>query len=110
MLPTRPSEAKTLSLPSGHLIATFRTSIRDVAEHIDEYAVDHPKRHALDVSRNQLQVAAWDGTILASGLLRDPLTEEMRVLDADVALGAAERIALAVRSARDRAACARIER
>lgn len=37
--------------------------LRDVAEHIDEYAVDNPKRHVPSVDRKQLEVGSWNGTI-----------------------------------------------
>ena len=37
--------------------------LRDIGEHIDEYAVDHPRRHVPSVDRKQLQVGSWDGTV-----------------------------------------------
>ena len=37
--------------------------LRNVGEHIDEYAVDSPSRHDKTVSRKQTQVGSWDGTV-----------------------------------------------
>jgi len=34
--------------------------MRNIGEHIDLYAIDHPKRHDPTISRSKLQVAAWD--------------------------------------------------
>jgi hypothetical protein len=40
--------------------------MRDIGEHIDAYAIDHPKRHAKTVAKTvvhrQLEVGWWDGT------------------------------------------------
>jgi len=36
--------------------------LRNVGEHIDDYAVDSPKRRHKDVNRQALQVGSWDGT------------------------------------------------
>jgi len=36
--------------------------MRNVGEHIDDYALDSPKRRHRDVSRQALQVGTWDGT------------------------------------------------
>jgi len=36
--------------------------MRNVGEHIDDYAVDSPRRHHKDVNRQALQVGTWDGT------------------------------------------------
>jgi hypothetical protein len=38
------------------------TVMRNVGEHIDDYALDNPKRRHKDVSRQALQVGTWDGT------------------------------------------------
>ncbi len=38
------------------------TVMRNVGEHIDDYALDSPKRRHKDVSRQDLQVGTWDGT------------------------------------------------
>lgn len=35
-------------------------TMRNIGEHIDAYALDHPKRHDPTISRSMLQVAAWD--------------------------------------------------
>ena len=37
--------------------------LRDIGEHMEEYAVDNPKRHVPSVDRKQLQVGSWDGTV-----------------------------------------------
>jgi hypothetical protein len=76
--------------------------LRDVAEHIDEYAVDNRKRHHPAVSRKELQVGSWNGSVLTWHLLVND-TGLPRTLDADAALASAERVYFAVRSARDRA-------
>lgn len=62
--------AKTFQKASGAKIAeaieAFDAALpklrkmRDVAEHIDEYAIDSGRR--MDVSRCELAVGAWDGT------------------------------------------------
>lgn len=36
--------------------------MRNVGEHIDDYAIDNPRRHHGDVDRRQLAVGTWDGT------------------------------------------------
>ena len=63
--------------------------MRNVGEHIDDYALDSPKRHHPDVNRRQLQVGAWDGKIFSW----------VGDLDIDVALGAAEELFEAVKQA-----------
>ena len=35
-------------------------TMRNIGEHIDAYALDHPRRHDPTISRSLLQVAAWD--------------------------------------------------
>lgn len=35
---------------------------RNVGEHVDDYAVDAPRRHHKNVDRRQLQVGSFDGT------------------------------------------------
>ena len=69
--------------------------LRNVAEHIDEYAVDSDKRHHGHVSRRGLQVGQWDETQLIWYL------DGPYVLNADSALAAAEDLFAAVRAARD---------
>jgi hypothetical protein len=39
------------------------SSLRNVGEHIDEYAVDSSSRHDKTVSREQIQVGTWDGIV-----------------------------------------------
>jgi hypothetical protein len=41
------------------------TTMRDVGEHIDDYALNDPKRHHPKVKSGQLQVGRWDGTTFA---------------------------------------------
>ena len=72
----------------------------DVAEHIDDYAVDHRRRHHPAVSRKELQVGSWNDTVLTWCLLASD-TGVPRSLNADSALASAERLYLAVRAARD---------
>jgi hypothetical protein len=61
--------------------------IRNVGEHIDEYATDSQKRHHLDVSRRQLQVGSWDGKFFSW----------IVGLDIDTALKAAEKLFKAIK-------------
>jgi hypothetical protein len=63
--------------------------MRDVGEHIDEYALDQGRNKS--VSRRALQVGSWDGTTLS--WLGDSL-------NADQALGSAEALVAAIRRAR----------
>jgi len=37
--------------------------LRNVGEHIDEYALDSESRHDKTVNRKELQVGNWDGTV-----------------------------------------------
>jgi len=74
--------------------------LRDVAEHIDEYAVDNPKRHHPAVSRKELQVGSWNESVLTWQLLFTD-SGQSRTLNADAAYASAERLYLAVRSVRD---------
>jgi hypothetical protein len=37
--------------------------MRNVGEHANSYAIDHPKRHAKAIDRRQLEVGEWDGRI-----------------------------------------------
>ncbi len=66
------------------------SKMRNVGEHIDDYAVDNPKRHHKDVARGQLQVGTFDGSVFR-WLEHD--------LDIDVALKATERLFNAVKQA-----------
>jgi len=64
--------------------------MRDVWEHIDEYAVDAPTRRRKVVDRRELQVSCWDGKVF-NWLGHD--------LDIDVALKAAEQLFDAIKRA-----------
>lgn len=75
--------------------------MRDVSEHIDEYALDSPKRHDPRISRKELQVGGWTDSTFTWHLLIGE-TGIPRVLDADTAFAAAEALYCAVRAARDR--------
>jgi hypothetical protein len=66
------------------------TVMRNVGEHIDDYAVDSPKRRHKGVSRQGLQVGTWDGTTY------EWLGESLNV---DVAHDAAHTLFVAVTSA-----------
>lgn len=39
------------------------TKLRNVGEHVGEYAVDCDSRHDKNVNRKDLQVGSWDGTV-----------------------------------------------
>jgi hypothetical protein len=69
-------------------------TLRDVAEHIDAYAVDHPKRHDPSVSRRQISVGAFNADSFQMHLGADHIR-----LEADAALEAAARVDRAVRNA-----------
>ncbi|MEX2210674.1 MAG: hypothetical protein WD689_02785 [Gaiellaceae bacterium] len=69
--------------------------MRNVGEHIDEYAVDHPRRHHEEIDRRQLQVGSWDGRVYR--WLQDQSGEQLE-LDADRAKTAAEQLFEEVRS------------
>jgi hypothetical protein len=75
---------------------------RDVAEHIDEYAIDSSKRHEEDVWRTRLQVGTWDDTTLVWPL-RDKKHGRPKPLNADEAMAAAVALLTAVRRAHDEA-------
>ena len=59
-----PSVARTISSALGRLDDSLPglAIMRNVGEHIDDYALDNPKRHHKQVDRRQLQVGTWDGT------------------------------------------------
>jgi hypothetical protein len=63
--------------------------MRNIGEHIDEYAIDHPKRHVESVDRRQLEVGWWDGTTFSWLQRPDGVTCELNV---DTALRAAEQL------------------
>jgi hypothetical protein len=65
-------------------------TMRNVGEHFDDYALYSPKRHHRNVTRGQLQVGSFDGTVF---------TWLGRQLDIDVALAAAEKLFSAVKLA-----------
>lgn len=65
-------------------------TMRNVGEHVDDYAVDDPKRRHKQVSRRQLQAGSWDGTTFS--------WLEM-TLNTDVALKAAWSLLSALRAA-----------
>lgn len=64
-------------------------TMRNIGEHVESYAVDDPKRHNKSVSRSQLQVGQWDGTVYVW------LGESLNI---DVALDAARKLLEAVRA------------
>lgn len=59
--------AGALAAVGKSVLQTFDTALpalaqmRNVGEHIDEYAVDAPRRHHKDIDRRQLQVGSFDG-------------------------------------------------
>jgi hypothetical protein len=65
-------------------------TMRNVGEHIDQYALNDPKRHHPDVRSGQLQVGSFDGTVF---------TWLGHQLDIDVAVAAAEKLFVAVKLA-----------
>jgi len=76
-------------------------TMRNVGEHIDEYALDSDTRHHKNVDRTQLLVGAWNGTVF------EWLGHE---LDIDKALAAAETLYGAIRAALHRGADAESRR
>jgi hypothetical protein len=65
-------------------------TMRNVGEHIDNYALNDPKRHHRNVKPGQLQVGSWDGTVF---------TWLGHQLDIDVAVAAGDKLFLAVKLA-----------
>lgn len=57
--------------------------MRNIGEHFDSYALDDPQRHDPSVSRGDLQVGQWDGTVYRW---------LNQAIDVDVALVAAEHL------------------
>lgn len=57
-----------VQLALQHAVKQFDESLpdlkqmRDIGEHMDEYAVDKQTRHNLSVNRRMLQSGSWDGT------------------------------------------------
>jgi hypothetical protein len=70
------------------------TTMRNVGEHIDAYALDDPKRHHPYVDRRQLQVGRWDGRTYT--WLQDKSEQPLR-LNVDEAKAAAERLYTTIR-------------
>jgi hypothetical protein len=68
--------------------------MRNVGEHVDDYALDSPRRRHKAIDRRQLQVGSWDGQTYH--WLRDD-DEECLELDVRRAKGAAEKLYVAVR-------------
>jgi hypothetical protein len=69
--------------------------MRNVAEHIDEYAVESERRHHRSIMRYGLEVGSWNDTEFTWQLDRP------QVLNADHAMDAAGELLVAVRAARD---------
>ena len=63
--------------------------MRNIGEHVDEYAVDAPRRRYRQVDRRQLQVGTWDGRVY----------RWIGELNVDVAKEAAEQLLFQVREA-----------
>ena len=68
--------------------------MRNVGEHIDDYAVDGPRRRHKEVTHQQLQVGTWDGTVF-----KWLGKQQLRELNVDHVLTAAENLHSAVRGA-----------
>jgi hypothetical protein len=66
--------------------------MRNVGEHIDDYALNSSTRHHRNVKSGQLQVGSWDGTVF---------TWLGHQLDVDVALAVAEKLFRAIKLAAD---------
>jgi hypothetical protein len=63
--------------------------MRNIGEHIDEYAINSSKRHVETVDRRQLEVGSWDGTTFSWLERPDGVACELNV---DTALRAAEQL------------------
>jgi hypothetical protein len=59
--------------------------MRNVGEHIDSYAIDHPKRHHTEVDRRYLQVGTWDGEVFTWLADKNELPLQLNVNDAKAA-------------------------
>jgi len=58
----RAKDALSLALQNFDTALPQLSLMRNVGEHIDDYAVDSPKRRHKGVGRRGLQVHSWDGT------------------------------------------------
>jgi hypothetical protein len=87
---TRAAAAVIAALTDFDATLPGLATMRNVGEHIDDYALNAQKRHHHDVNSGQLQVGSWDGTVF------DWLGHQ---LDIDVALAAAEKLFYAVKLA-----------
>ncbi len=62
------NKVQAVSSPLSAALKKFDDSVpalkimRNVGEHIDDYALDDPKRHHKNINRQSLQVGTWDGT------------------------------------------------
>lgn len=74
--------------------------LRDVCEHIDDYAIDAATRHVKSIGRRELQVGSWSDTTL-SWAIGAGSTGAAVTVDADRALAAAEQLLTAIRALRD---------
>jgi hypothetical protein len=79
--------------------------MRNVGEHADSYAIDHPKRHVKTIDRRQLEVGEWDGTIFRWLHEADGTRHQLNV---DQALAAAEDLWTVLRETKRRAAQERL--
>ncbi len=57
------SERVTRAIDAFDKMLPDLAKMRNIGEHVDDYAVDAPKRRYADVDRKQLQVGTWDGTV-----------------------------------------------
>jgi hypothetical protein len=74
--------------------------LRDVGEHIDDYAIDAAGRHVKSITRRQLQVGSWTDTTLSWAIGVGDTGTEIN-LNAETAVEAAERLLVAIRALRD---------
>jgi hypothetical protein len=87
---TGPAAAVSAALTDFDVTLPGLATMRNVGEHIDDYALNAPTRHHHEVRSGQLQVGSWEGTVF------DWLGHQ---LDIDVALAAAEKLFYAVEQA-----------
>lgn len=93
-------EIKT-ALHKFDLAIPHLTKLRNIGEHIDEYAVDSDIRHDKTVNRKSLQVGTWDGAVYEWLDIK---------LDIETALTASEELYRSLQEARKRFLSNKVEK
>ena len=89
---TSTRDSITAALKTFDAVLPCLLTLRNVGEHIDDYAVDSPNRRNKQITRKMLQAGTWDGTTFEWLAGR---------LNVDVAHDAAFKLVLALRNTPD---------